>query len=158
MNDEKKLTLKKLEERTDKSNQMKKRFEMILSDLKQAFMRDFTEREACHAADISHDTFYRWIRESDEFAEEIEKAKSWLFRKAKQNIVNAVEAGDPDNSKWLLGRRQKDIYSERQEQTGKDGGKIEHDVNISNFTKEQLETLTDDEKIRVAGKQVNKQV
>lgn len=155
MNEEtKKLTIKELEERTDRGGQVKKPFASVLSDLRAGFMRDFTDEESCHYAGINKSTYYVWRKESDEFCEVIDIAKTWLFRKAKQNLVDAVESGDPDNSKWLLSRRQKDIYSERQEQTGKGGGKIQQEVTISNYKRQEIENLPEEEKIKIINKQI----
>lgn len=151
--EEKKLTLAQLKKRSLQTPNGKKNFDAVLSDLKAGFMRDFTDEESCHYAGISKDTYYRWRAISDEFCEVIDVAKTWLFRKAKQNLVDAVEAHSVDESKWLLQKRQKNLYSDRVEQTGKDGEAIQHEVDLSNY-KEKLKEKTDEELQRIIGEQV----
>lgn len=142
------LTLKQLKEASYLPD-----FDRVISDLKNGLMRDFTDEEACHYAGISHDTFYRWRRDSEEFAKEMQTAQSFLFRKAKQVIANGIiDNGDKDNAKWLLERRRKENYATRQENTGKNGGPL--DVRLSNFSKEQLDEMPEDELLKIVGGQV----
>lgn len=87
-------------------------FDSVLSQLKAGFMRDFTVEEACHAADISKMTYYRWLEECDEFAAEMEKSKDYAFRAAKKVIMDSIiDEKDVANAKWLLERRQKKQYA-----------------------------------------------
>lgn len=89
--------------------------EKVLSDLKYALMKDFTIEEACHYAGINKDTYYEWYKQSDEFAFEMETAKSTILRKAKDIIEKGLASGDQNIAKWILERRQKDIYSTKSE-------------------------------------------
>lgn len=87
-------------------------FDSVLSQLKAGFMRDFTVEEACHSANISKMTYYRWLEECDEFAAEIEKSKDYAFRAAKKLLIDSIVDGkDINNAKWLLERRRKRMYA-----------------------------------------------
>lgn len=109
------LTIEQLKEESITPN-----FYKVVSDLKAGLQRDFTIREACVYAGISHDTYYNWIKASDEFAAEMEKAQQFMAEKAKSVLMTALEKGDRDAAKWWLERRRKENYSTRTE------SKLEH--------------------------------
>lgn len=98
-----------------KKSSNKKNFDQIISDLKHGFTLDFTDLEACRYAGISHDTYYRWYKESDEFAVNMEIAKDFMSKAAKTNIGDKVASGDTDLAKWWLERRRKQDYAARTE-------------------------------------------
>jgi hypothetical protein len=96
--------------------------EKVLSDLKYAFIRDYTDERACRYAGISHETFYVWLRESEEFALEINRAKDSLLNNANDIITSSVlDQKDLDSAKYVTERRDKRRYSLRSELTGEDG-------------------------------------
>jgi len=105
----KSLTIKQLQKKnygcTDK----------VISDLKYGLMRDFTVMEACTYARINPDTYYRWVKESDDFAEEMVIAQQHMSNLAKKVIMDTLEDGDKDSAKWWLERRRKENYALRQE-------------------------------------------
>lgn len=113
--EEKPYTLKELQEKNIKCS------DKVLSDLKYAFSSDYTDEEACRYARISKDSYYRWRNESDDFCHEMDVAKDFVFKMAKDLLKNKVAEGDHDAAKWLLERRKKREYSLRQELTGGDG-------------------------------------
>jgi hypothetical protein len=55
-----KKTIKELQESSFKLT------DKVLSDLKAALQRDFTIEQACHYARIHKDTYYEWIKQSEE--------------------------------------------------------------------------------------------
>lgn len=118
MEEEKKLTLEELKESSYKLT------DKVLSDLTNAFNNDFTVEEACVYAGIVKDTYYNWVKLSDEFAGMMERAKLFVFYAAKRNIAQAVNKGSIEDAWKLLSKRQKDIYSDRQEQTGEGGSPL----------------------------------
>lgn len=87
----------------------------IVSKLELAFKNDFNISQACDYANISRDTYYKWLEEKRGFSDKMEAAQSHLIRKAKINLANAIEAGNIETSKWVLERRAKDEYSSRQD-------------------------------------------
>lgn len=115
---QKSLTIDQLKKKADKFN------DKMLSDLEEGFKNDFTVEETCLFAGIHKDTFYEWLKLSDEFAVRMDKAKQYVAIAAKNTWARAVRGGDIDASiKWLE-RRQKKLYSLRQELTGEDGEKL----------------------------------
>lgn len=119
----KNLTLKELKAQSKGLD-----FDKVVSDLKKALMKDYTIEEACFVAGIHKDTYYRWLKISDEFSGLMEKAKSYIARMAKRNIAEKVEERDIDISKWWLEHRAGDLYSTKQ--------KVENDVKV-NIDKER---------------------
>ena len=60
---------------------------------------------------------------------------------AKVNIKNKIIEGDIETSKWILPKREKEDYSERQELTGKDGKDlIVQPVNYANTITTPIQT------------------
>jgi hypothetical protein len=100
------LTLAKLKKKSLKDN-----FDQIVSDLKHAFMEDFTDEEASRYAGIATSTFYEWKKSSEEFKVVMESAKDYVAILAKHIIADKVNEGDEDMAKWYLERRQRDSYS-----------------------------------------------
>ena len=98
--------------------------DQVISDLQGALNQDFTVEEACLYAGIAQDTYYRWVKESEEFKDLMRRAKLFVFFKAKQNIAECVVKGSIEDSWKLLSKRQKELYSDRQEMTGSNGESI----------------------------------
>lgn len=95
--------------------------EQTLCDLKYAFSMDYTVEQACHHANISKNSYYRWIKASNEFAEAMEKAKTDPIRAAKNTLITAAKNGDIKSARFLLERREKQNYAARQEVTDGEG-------------------------------------
>ncbi len=116
-----------------------KNFDLIVSDLKNAFMRDFTTERACRYAGLSTSQYYEWINKSDEFAMEMEKAKDYLMNQADQIIVDEiVTKKNSDVAKWFKERRDKARFSIRQEVTGKDGENMKLDLELTDDERQDL--------------------
>lgn len=105
-----KLTLQELKDQKYKCT------DQVVSDLKAAFKDDLSNEEACHYAKIHPDTYYEWRKLSDEFSAQMDIAKSYVARRAKQLLAKAIENGGIDEAKWYLERRQRKDYSSRIEQ------------------------------------------
>lgn len=113
-----KLTIRELMESSYKLT------DKVLSDLEDGFKNDFTVEESCLFAGIRKDTFYNWLKLSDEFAERIDKAKQFVSIAAKRNIAQAVITHKSVEDAWkYLERRQKKLYSQRTEQDITSGNK-----------------------------------
>ena len=92
----------------------------VRTKLRESFEFDFTVREACSHAGIASDTFYKWRNKSIEFRAEMEAAKDFLFQHAKRNVAKAIRVEKSVDDSWMfLTKRQKDLYSDRQEVQGK---------------------------------------
>ena len=111
----------------------------VVSDIREALEMDFTRDEACHHADISPDTFYRWLKESEEFKGAVEGWESMILRNAKKNLNKKValegKEGGAFYSLEVLKRRQKERYSEQIDQDIKQEVKGAFEIIIGRETK-----------------------
>ena len=87
----------------------------IVNKLEYGFMKGLNTTECCNYANISRQTFYNYVEKNPEFMDRIEELKSNPSTRAKLNVVEAIENGDTDLSKWWLERRNKDEFSLKQE-------------------------------------------
>jgi hypothetical protein len=92
-----------------------------LRKLEDAFSNDATDIQACFLANISTTALYDYQKEHPEFTERKNALKAMITYQAKRNLKDKVISGDTETSKWLLARKEKGEYSERLENTGKDG-------------------------------------
>ena len=96
--------------------------EDTIRKLEEAFSIDASVKEACYYADISTDTFYRWIKEYPKLSYKLERLREKPVLKARQTVVRSLD--NPDYAFKYLERKKKDEFSPRQELTGKDGEPI----------------------------------
>jgi len=96
--------------------------EDTIRKLEEAFSIDASVKEACYYADISTDTFYRWIKEYPKLSYKLERLREKPVLKARQTVVKSLD--NPDYAFKYLERKKKDEFSPRQELTGKDGESI----------------------------------
>ena len=80
-------------------------------------MKGLTDEECCDFVEISTSAFYNYCSKNPKFVEEKERWKHSPSVKAKINVVEAIERGDADMSKWWLERRNKEEFSTKQEVT-----------------------------------------
>ncbi|KKQ73710.1 MAG: hypothetical protein US96_C0055G0009 [Candidatus Woesebacteria bacterium GW2011_GWB1_38_5b] len=93
--------------------------EEVLVKLKEAFMFDATDKEACIWAGIGEASLYRYQAENSEFREQKEAWKQNPVLKAKVTIYNNLN--NVDIAKWYLERKAKNEFGTRQEITGSAG-------------------------------------
>ena len=96
--------------------------EDTIRKLEEAFSIDASVKEACYYADISTDTFYRWIKKYPKLSYKLERLREKPVLKARQTVVKSLD--NPDYAFKYLERKKKDEFSPRQELTGKDGESI----------------------------------
>lgn len=89
--------------------------EEVVSKLEYGFMKGLNITECCHYADISRTAFYEYLDKNPEFTDRMEELRSSPSTRAKLNIVEAIENGDPGLSVWWLERRNKEEFSTKQE-------------------------------------------
>lgn len=111
----------------------------VVGKLEYAFMRGFNISEACDYAAISRDTYYEKLKQSKEFSDRMERAKTNLQRKAKLNLAEAIESGNLNESKYYLERKCKDEFSVKQEINV--AGEINHSNPFESLTTEELKKL-----------------
>lgn len=92
-----------------------------LQKLEDAFSIGASDREACLIANISSQTLYNFQTENPDYIERKEKLKDMPKYLARANIVEAIKAKNLSVSQWYAERKGKDEFSQRTEQTGKDG-------------------------------------
>jgi len=102
--------------------------EDTIRKLEEAFSIDASVKEACYYADISTDTFYRWIKKYPKLSYKLERLREKPVLKARQTVVRSLD--NPDYAFKYLERKKKDEFSPRQELTGKDGNPIETSYEI----------------------------
>ena len=102
--------------------------EDTIRKLEEAFSIDASVKEACYYADISTDTFYRWIKEYPKLSYKLERLREKPVLKARQTVVRSLD--NPDYAFKYLERKKKDEFSPRQELTGKDGESIKTSYEI----------------------------
>lgn len=61
-----------------------------IAKLEQAFAIDATVDEACFYADISRETYYRWIKENLILSDKFERLRNTPILKARQTVVNKI--------------------------------------------------------------------
>ena len=101
--------------------------EAVLQKLEYGFLKGLTDEQCCVYAEISTSTLYNYCNENPEFLERKEQLKNNPSVKAKLNIVEAIEEGNVDISKWYLERREKNEFSTKQEVAAD----LKADVNIN---------------------------
>lgn len=90
-----------------------------VAKLEEAFKIGCNETEAALHANISVATLIRYKKAHPDFAKRIELLKKKPILKARLNVINALNDGDMDTSKWYLERKAKDEFSARTENHNK---------------------------------------
>ena len=102
----------------------------VVSKMEYGFMKGLNVTECCHYADISRNCFYEYLDKNPEFKDRIEELKSNPSTRAKLNVVEAIENGDTDLSKWWLERKNKEEFSTKQEVTADVNDKVNITVRL----------------------------
>lgn len=116
----------------------------VLETLIDGLESDFTIEEACHAAEIDPQSYYNWRKKSKQFRVKMDIARGALFRQAKKNIVRSIKKSKSVHDSWkLLEKRQKDLYSDRQELSDPEGKPLITSVKVKVINEHK--TFDDDE-------------
>lgn len=110
---------------------------MTVTKLIAAFQQSFTVEEACAYAEISRVTFYRWIEEDADLSNKIEAAKLMPNMKARQAVMDAINAGKWMAAAWYLERKLPEEFALRQKVD------LKSTVMNVNLTPAQWEALVD---------------
>lgn len=119
--------LKKDDEKKDRRENMgirEKNREEALAVLKRCWANGASDKEACQVAGIHYNTLQNWLHGRTEdgggkvegLIEERDLLKTKPTYTARKNIVNAIDEGDIDTSKWYLERKQPDEFSTKNKQ------------------------------------------
>lgn len=87
----------------------------LVNKMEYGFMMGLNVTECCNYANISRQTFYKWLEKNPDFSDRMEELRSNPSTTAKLNVVEAIKNGDTDLSKWWLERKNKDEFSLKQE-------------------------------------------
>lgn len=117
----------------------------LVDKLIEAFHDDATVEQACYVAGIHKTTYYDWLKQDEDFSYEMSKAQEYPKVISKKVLIDAVEAGDKQIALEIIKRREKERYSERLENTGKDGKDLIPQFIVSTKeSKKELEKLYKD--------------
>lgn len=119
--------------------------EEVVRKLEESFSIGAPDNEACFLAGISRTALYEYCQANPEFADRKEQLKELTKFQARKNVSGAIKAeslniglAKPEMSQWYLARKAKSEFSERTENTGKDGAPLVpeiHDVDIEEIAK-----------------------
>ncbi len=107
---------------------------VIVAKLEQAFAYDCTVLEACSYANISKDTFYRYLKKHPEFSDRIEQLREMPVLQARQTVVTALK-NDSDLALKYLERKKRKEFATRTEQEQKQVSEFD------NLDDDQLEKI-----------------
>ena len=93
--------------------------DLTVKKLEEAFSIGADVRAACCYANISHTTYYNWIKSFPEYEERFATLRDKPILKAYNTINRGLD--QIETAKWYLERKAKDEFSTRAELTGKDG-------------------------------------
>jgi len=128
---------KKKAQTTRKSNAGRKFFDgkdekTIIAKLEQAAALDADIPEMCFYADISRDSYYRYINSHEEFRNRIEALRQKPCLAARQAVVSKL-GESYTNAMDYLARKKKKEFSPKQE--------VEHSGEISNVFKVEIDYI-----------------
>ena len=87
----------------------------LVAKIEYGFMKGLNVTECCRYAGICRNCFYEYLQKNPDFKDRIEELQSEPSTRAKLNVVEAIENGDTELSKWWLERRNKAEFSTKQE-------------------------------------------
>ena len=109
--------------------------ESVIAKLEWAFVRGFSDREACLYADIHPATLYRYQEDNPGYSERKEMLKDSPKMKAKEVLYQHLGEGDKDIAKFVAERRDPDYIRKTE---NKNETKIEGKVDFASMSDEEL--------------------
>lgn len=103
----------------------------MVQKLEEGFLKGLTDAECCLFCGISKQTLYDYCTKHPEFTDRKEDLKKQPAVQAKLNILDAINQGDKDISKWYLERKNKDEFSLKQEITADVQEKVTINIELS---------------------------
>jgi hypothetical protein len=92
----------------------------VLRKIEEAAALDASVEEMCFYADVSRDTYDRYMKAHPEFAERVAKLRQKPILAARQAVVKHA-TDSYSNAMDYLSRKKKNEFSQRQELTGEEG-------------------------------------
>jgi hypothetical protein len=81
----------------------------VVEKLIAAFNNGLNITEACMYAEIDRGTYYNWLAEHPYFSTRMAEAQAAPNKRAKEVIVQSINAGDASSAKWWLERKDPDF-------------------------------------------------
>jgi len=114
----------------------------VINKLEHAFSIGAKAIEACIYADITEDTFYKWLKNNKKFSERIKLLRQKPVLMARQSVLKHMSS-DGNLALKFLERKCKDEFSTRTETV---------DQSVKEMVRDKLKQLTDDELIALEQK------
>jgi hypothetical protein len=89
------------------------------------YVRGASVTKACKYAGISRDTWYRWLKERQGFAERVAAAYEQVTDRLEETAFEKACAGDSGLLQFMLKGRRKEVYGDRREISGPGGAPIQ---------------------------------
>ena len=109
----------------------------------------YSKEAACIGAHIKRATFYNWLRDHEDFAEEVEDAQFMAEGHVLAELRGAIQRKDDTKAlMWLLSKLRPDRYGDRKEVeiTTKTNDGVQEVVAMFEQTNDMLEDKTDEER------------
>lgn len=103
----------------------------LVGILERAFQDGANITQACLIAKIHKDTYFTWIKNNQEFSDQMAEAQEYPTTIAKKVLVDRIKLKDAETSKWWVERREKQNFSLRNELSGPDGAPLSLEVKDS---------------------------
>ena len=108
----------------------------VVAKLEEILRIDWTISEACSYANIDRTTYYRWLKQDNDFSNKMTDAWEYAFIQARHTINNCIKDGD-----WKLAldvmRRRDQRYRDKLEQEQN----MNMNINIWEASDEELDKL-----------------
>jgi len=83
--------------------------ENTVRKLEEAFAIDASVSEACFFANISRDTYYRWVKENQELSDRFEALRNKPILKARKAVVDKLDESYQNAMDYLKRKRKKEF-------------------------------------------------
>jgi hypothetical protein len=87
-----------------------------------------TVTAACKEAKIGRQTWYDWVEKDSKFAQAVKDAYEQVTDEIEECLLDKIRGGDTNATIFALKSRRREVYGDRQEISGPEGGPIEVDV------------------------------
>lgn len=118
----------------------------IIQSLQPYIEAGLSRNKACEAIGLPPQTLSNWVKQDESLGIKLKGWENAMSILALQNVFSALmkesemDDNKKDTSKWYLERREKEMFSTRQENTGADGGPMV--VALSEQEQSQLEEVS----------------
>jgi hypothetical protein len=105
--------------------------------LEDAFLMDCTVEEACLNADITQDTYYRWIKENPKLSERFERLRNNPYLIARKTIIEGIKE-NPELALKYMERKKKNEFSTKSEMD------VNNNITVVDETIKKINDLLDE--------------